>query len=384
MSGERIPLTREELFDLVWSKPKTAIAKEFGISDVAVRKICLKLNVPMPPQGYWLRSRQGKKPALKPSKGPQEYQVWKNHVVTEEETELSLDPEIKALLDFEKEVKNKIEVKKRLHSAHPLVKTTQSQLLEANQDDYCRVQSGNDSNLRVNISPQSVKRGMLILDALVKALEKRGFPVTASNGYGQTSILDEDLRFKLEEPAKRIEIKLTTRQKARIEADPWHHYRKYAYEPSGCLFLKIETYTCGTKQILKDRKNHKIEDCLNQFIIYLIEGAIALRARRLEEQKRAEEYRRRQQEWEEAKQRYDDELARVQKLEEDSANWAKSQQIRSYIKAAIQHANNDEPIDFASGDFEQWVNWATAQADRLDPFKESPSSILDYPIESGY
>ena len=383
MSGERITLTRESLFDLVWSKPKTAIAKDLGISDVAVRKICLKLNVPMPPQGYWLRSRQGEKPELKPSKGPQEYEIWKSHETIEEEAELSLTADIKELLDFEKEEKNRVEVKKRLRSVHPLVEITQSQLLKATKDDYGRVQSGNDSNLRVNISPQSVKRGMLILDALVKALEKRGFPVTAANGDGQTSILGEDLKFKLEEPAKRIEPKLTARQKARIIDEPWLH-RRYAYEPSGCLFLKIETYTRGTKQTLKDRKNRKIEDCLNQFIIYLIEGAIALRARRLEEQKRAEEYRRRQQEWEEAKQRYDDELARVQKLEEDSANWAKSQQIRSYIKAAIQHANNDEPIDFASGDFEQWVNWATAQADRLDPFKESPSSILDYPIESGY
>jgi hypothetical protein len=383
MSGERITLTREALFELVWSKPKTAIAEELGISDVAVRKICLKLNVPMPPQGYWLRSRQGKKPELKPSKGPQEYQIWKNHVVTEEESELSLDPDIKALLDFEKEEKNRVEVKKRLRSAHPLVQTTLNQLLKTTKDDYGRVQSGNDSNLRVNISPQSVKRGMLILDALVKALERRGFPVIASNGYGQTAILGEDLRFKLEEPAKRSEPKLTARQKAQIIAEPWLH-RRYVYEPSGCLFLKIETYTCDTKQILKDRKNRKIEDCLNQFILYLIEGAIALRARRLERQKREEEYRRRQLEWEEAKQRYDDELARVQKLKEDSANWVKSQQIRSYIKAVIQHVDNGAPIHFSSGNFDQWVNWATAQADRLDPFRKSPPSILDYPIEDGY
>jgi len=35
MAGE-ITISRQELYDLVWSKPVVKIAKEFGISDVAV------------------------------------------------------------------------------------------------------------------------------------------------------------------------------------------------------------------------------------------------------------------------------------------------------------------------------------------------------------
>lgn len=45
-------LTREELYALVWASPMTKVAKQFGLSDVALHKICRKHNVPTPPQGY--------------------------------------------------------------------------------------------------------------------------------------------------------------------------------------------------------------------------------------------------------------------------------------------------------------------------------------------
>ena len=59
--------SRVELFDLVWSKPMTRLAKELGLSDVGLRKICVKFGIPLPPRGYWSRLQFGKqdpRPAL--------------------------------------------------------------------------------------------------------------------------------------------------------------------------------------------------------------------------------------------------------------------------------------------------------------------------------
>jgi hypothetical protein len=47
-----IEVTRQALYDQVWSTPMTKLAKEYGISDVALAKICKKLNVPYPQRGY--------------------------------------------------------------------------------------------------------------------------------------------------------------------------------------------------------------------------------------------------------------------------------------------------------------------------------------------
>ena len=44
--SKELPVTRSELKDLIRSKPFTTIAKEYGVSDTAVRKWCEKFNLP--------------------------------------------------------------------------------------------------------------------------------------------------------------------------------------------------------------------------------------------------------------------------------------------------------------------------------------------------
>lgn len=52
-------ITAEDLKKMVWSQPMTTVASQLGISDVAVRKRCLKLGVPTPPRGYWTKLKAG-------------------------------------------------------------------------------------------------------------------------------------------------------------------------------------------------------------------------------------------------------------------------------------------------------------------------------------
>lgn len=55
---EAIFVSREELYEQVWTTPTRHLAAKYGISDVAIRKICKKLFVPKPPPGYWARVRR--------------------------------------------------------------------------------------------------------------------------------------------------------------------------------------------------------------------------------------------------------------------------------------------------------------------------------------
>ncbi len=54
-----VTISREELFALVWERPTTEVARELGISDVALGKLCSRLQVPKPPRGYWARVKAG-------------------------------------------------------------------------------------------------------------------------------------------------------------------------------------------------------------------------------------------------------------------------------------------------------------------------------------
>lgn len=70
-------LTREELYELVWSRPMYKLAAEFGLSDVGLAKICKAEGIPRPERGYWARLAAGAKvrrrrlpPSKNPTRGP--------------------------------------------------------------------------------------------------------------------------------------------------------------------------------------------------------------------------------------------------------------------------------------------------------------------------
>jgi hypothetical protein len=61
-SGDPLTLSREDLYELVWSKPMTELAQDFGLSDVALAKRCRKVGVPILGRGYWARVAAGQTP----------------------------------------------------------------------------------------------------------------------------------------------------------------------------------------------------------------------------------------------------------------------------------------------------------------------------------
>ncbi|MDP9605533.1 UNVERIFIED_ORG: hypothetical protein J2W38_005347 [Variovorax paradoxus] len=89
-------LTRSELYELVWARPRSMLAKEFGISDVAIGKHCAQARIPVPPPGYWARKavdKAGRRPALpirlpghplEITFGSQGYGYWSAHEVLSE------------------------------------------------------------------------------------------------------------------------------------------------------------------------------------------------------------------------------------------------------------------------------------------------------------
>lgn len=52
---------RISLYNKVWSISVRQLAKEEGISDVALRKRLVKLGIPLPPRGYWAKSEAKRK-----------------------------------------------------------------------------------------------------------------------------------------------------------------------------------------------------------------------------------------------------------------------------------------------------------------------------------
>jgi hypothetical protein len=47
--------SKEALQKLVWEKPTTQVARDFGVSDKAVEKWCRGYAIQKPPRGYWMK-----------------------------------------------------------------------------------------------------------------------------------------------------------------------------------------------------------------------------------------------------------------------------------------------------------------------------------------
>jgi hypothetical protein len=76
--GEKpMTLSREDLYELVWSKPMRELAKDFNISDVALAKRSRGLGIPVPGRGYWARLDAGQAPHR--PKLPKREPEWGDH-----------------------------------------------------------------------------------------------------------------------------------------------------------------------------------------------------------------------------------------------------------------------------------------------------------------
>jgi len=71
-------ISREELYELVWSMPMTKVGEKFELSGSYMARVCLTLHVPRPERGYWAKLAVGKapeKPAL-PDAQPGDQLSW--------------------------------------------------------------------------------------------------------------------------------------------------------------------------------------------------------------------------------------------------------------------------------------------------------------------
>lgn len=55
-------ITREELYELVWSAPMIKVGEEFKVSGSYMARVCSILRVPHPERGYWAKLTVGKAP----------------------------------------------------------------------------------------------------------------------------------------------------------------------------------------------------------------------------------------------------------------------------------------------------------------------------------
>jgi hypothetical protein len=122
-----VPLTRTELYDRVWETPIHRLAKEFGVSDVGLAKICRRHDIPVPPRGHWAKKAHGKRvttislPANEASMSVAITIARSEVAATVVPVVESTPPELASAREYEARRENEIRVPETLQRRHSLI-----------------------------------------------------------------------------------------------------------------------------------------------------------------------------------------------------------------------------------------------------------------------
>jgi hypothetical protein len=193
-------LTRQELYNKVWSTPMVVLAKEFNLSDNGLRKICKKHDIPTPVMGHWQKIQNGKKTSvIKLPKTKKEDKIKitvndKKAESTERALELNLISEkissIKSLI---------LKVPEKLEKPDSIIAKAHNNLKGKKPNDYSRIKGTiqTDSGFpSITVTPQNSTRALIVLDNLIKNFRLLNYNVLIKE-EGLTIVAYEDIEIKI-------------------------------------------------------------------------------------------------------------------------------------------------------------------------------------------
>ncbi|MEJ2105189.1 MAG: hypothetical protein P8X47_11520, partial [Ignavibacteriaceae bacterium] len=367
---KQIKIERTELYEKIWSKPMTEIAKEYEVSDKAIAKICYKLKIPVPGLGYWRKVETGIKvvktplPDIPPD-SPTIHYISKQ----EPDYQLIIPENIQQIINTEKDPKNKIIVPEKRGNTHPLLPKTETALKPSYRRNKFLESREAEGIFSISVSSNELRRAFRILNTLIKELEKRKYLVYLRNFSLCVKMYGAELKFGIKEGSKRIEL----------PHEPKSYFREYDFVPTGKLILSINDLHSDypLRKNFTDNRTGILEDKLNDFIIALIIAAHS----ELAKEKHWKEERRKSEEKEnkrkEMLKRIKQEETKIEELNQNVELWHKSELIRNYVREFKKNCLIDSLDESKKKEVIDYCNWALLQADRVDPFKAHPYSIVD-------
>ncbi len=384
---------RTELFERVWTAPMRDVAREYCVSDVALRKTCKKLEVPIPDAGYWNKrpDRRPPRPALPPLPAGAVDELIIDYWTSRADPTEPLPAELAALVAREKELSATIRVPETLTDPHPLVATTQRELGRARTGDRGLKVRGDRRCLDVSVSPAQLERALCVMEALAKALEARSLrlavvdrPEVAKDRYRYRERKDASLSriaTAVEINGKRVYIRVTERLRVErppaptppahltgFERDSWqwkHPAPDPRYHPTGELELVA---ICEDQHATwRDGKRWRLEHCLNRVVaqlhVLVHRQLQADEVARLDEEKRQEAERRH---LEKQLREYDD-RRRAHEIREEIDRWTFARRIRAYVATVNEVIETGGCALVETSELAKTLRWAVDYADRIDP-----------------
>lgn len=358
---KELTLTRKELYDLVWSEPLIQIAKKFKISDNGLRKICKRMNIPLPNAGHWQKIKYGYK--VQVPKLSAKFDGNETIKLTLRNDDGSyVEPETSQRSLLKQEILNNpklnMTVAERLSNPDPLVIQAKDTLLieKRKSPHFNGVLETKPGELNIRVAPSNVTRALRFMDAFIKLMRARNHDVHSKYGKIQGLIYDVEFEISLKEKMKIVK----TQDK----------YFNTEYHPSGVLAFIVDIYP---HKEWKDN-SQLIENRLLDILIYLELKCSEIKAWRLENERKRKIIEDEEQKRRELLARKQAELSSFEKLFKQAIRWQQTKLMRDYLSSVIQ--NGKISVD-SEVEFQEWIDWAKKKIDWYDPFIQAEDEILN-------
>lgn len=354
-------ITRTQLYELVWSEPLLALSKRYVISDVGLRKICLRMNVPLPQAGYWNKVKAGKKVSVKELPVDHNADLEVILAFRSENSSADFHPSAQEALQkvIEEYLGSSLEVPETLRDPDPIVTNAYRVSMERKQytkENEFFFYSHMKSYLRV--TPKTLDRALRIMDTLIKAMRKRGHDFKLSGDLCSVMVYGTE---RMEMTLRETSSAVTTK----------HNSWDSNYEPNGKLIFIFERWSLNTS--IKDGKL-QLEEQLSKLIAKIELSGDKSKIERLASEERnrdREEEERVKKEW---GKRMKIELQSFKNILQDSERWNKAKELRLYINQVEKEAiENDRLTD----EVVSWLKWAREKADWFDPLIAANDELLN-------
>ncbi len=341
------------------------LAREYGVSDVALAKTCKRLNIPRPGRGYWARLASGakpKRPPLPPGQPGQDEGVSLRHVEN-------------PVVPVARPKPPDVAVPRHLRRAHDAIQQLAAVLAVAGKDEHgCLVVNGQTRPV-LSVTIAAHRRALLLLEGLYRGFVARGHAVVLRQ-EGQHHALtvtanDAELGISLIEQLDKKPHELTPDEQQRVARGDHYRIPKYDYFPGGRL--QIALHDGFTRGSWSDTKTRRLDRMLGSIVVAAEGEADQRRLERLadEERRKQEEKQRLEREEAQRREREREALAKhrdalLKDLREMTRRWTEAQSLHAFlggVRAAVPEFERDEKMV-------AWLAWADTQVRLLDPLAE--------------
>lgn len=357
-----IKITREELYEMVWSEPLSSIAKKYYISENGLQKQCAKLKIPLPSIRYWISLKAGNQPQDKMPFG--EFSGYSTtYLKLREEVEGVKESIQKHLSRLKNEIENdpkvNLKVPDKLMNPDTIIALARDKLYkEKIWNKNQGIISGNSGYLEIEVSPNNFSRALRFMDTMIKGFKNRGHELITKNECINVRVLGEDFHIACREKAKRVTVM-------------GRYGEETKYEPTGIL-----TFRLGESYHLKEWSDGKIP--IEEQVSKILAGIEYCGWKEREERRRREkiwaENKEKERIAKELQERKAKELADFKELFKKSKRHEEAEVIRRYI-----HKLEDSAIsrNVLTEELIEKIEWARKKADWYDPFIEMYDELLN-------